>query len=462
MKSGRFKFLLLTIFALNLIVAPPAFAKLCQDNLVSPYYLLEEWANPHPEIDADGNEVQNVGPGDFISANRKTSAEAYDLYQKISAGSDNKAGDLRAIFDRPTVASLLTNEETSGYAVRLKKLLQTYQRTKLSLKELLEKSLKGVVPESSIQGRLNGEIRGNLTAIRRVLGEMELSEVQELVYGKKPLKPSPGSLLGKYISETGAKTMVRTFSTTAEENGPQGPPKLVVALSAKSFPIYQKYFGRPEFLVHTHGPQQGTLYVAHDENVYNWNGNQGDLRFPAEGSLWPHILLKSSEAERTRNYFALHLEDTQFAMRPWEKYPKYCAEGAYTNCSHWIGNLPIGDKLVSAYRYPGYVDDYAANHIQGFERKKAEDQAPRVKTLVPYEAENELEQMVYKAPGHQQLAGVIGIMRQQDRAELANPGFVLVTLTARAPTERVPFMFYAVADHRAPIARNFDRQAQPY
>jgi hypothetical protein len=442
-----------TLGALGAFGASSSFAAddLCNDALLSAQQVLASWeAAPVPAV--------MIQP-DFIATNRANAVATYNLYKELASGA--KSG-IRARFDDHSVARILTDESSSGYILRLKALLEAYQQSDESFSTVLGKFLEGKVPARTIDSRVHNAIPGNMPGLHRALGEMELVEVQELTHGGDPLHPTPDSLLGKYIAETGAQTVIRTFSQTVAENGPQGTEKLVVAMSANSFATHQKYFGNQNFLIHTHGPQQGTLYVAFDNKTYSWAGDRGDLRFSQVGSLWPHILLKTTEVERTRNYFALHSKNVGLAMRPWDSLQNYCARGAYNSCTHWIANLPIGDKKVDEYRYPGFVDNYAANHLPDYVQDPAKDAAPRVKALEPHGNPDPLVQMVYQAPGHEQLAGVLSLMPQQEAAEFANPGYVLLTLTSRTETDRVPFVFVITNDHQEPLTADFNRIVHPY
>lgn len=430
-----------------------AFASGCEDLLlVQNEATIRQWSTPDPQLNA------------YVSAYRTAAADAFRLYESLVATPGAKSEDVRQMFKKDGVLSVLLNDEMPGFAKRLKAVFEACQQSDETVASVLARHLEGKVPARQIQNRIQALIstQGSTAFLRRALGEMELTEVHELVHGGDLFHPSPDSLLGKYLAETGAQMVVRSFSQTGQDTGEQGQQKLVIAVSEQSFPIYQKYFGRQEFMVHTHSPSQGTLYIGFNGASYSWGGGGQALRAHGAGSLWPHIMLKTTEAERAANYFALHTQNVNLAMRPWESMPTYCAVGAYTSCTHWFGNLPIGDRKVTEYRFPGFIDQYASNHIPDFRNNPAGDAAPRVKPLEPHSNPDALVKMVFQAPGHEQLAGILDTMPQQEAGEYANPGWVLLTLTSRVGFDRVPFVFYFVTDHRAPLTNNFSRNVNAY
>src|SRR5690606_8823311 len=114
-----------------------------------------------------------------------------------------------------------------------------------------------------------------------------LQDVQRLTYGSDPLHPSPQSLIGQYLEATGASTLVRTFPAYPERDWdgrgeiPEGPEKLVVALSPPTLPIYLEIFGREEFLVHVHRPHQDTLVTGQKGYVGTYGNHSHRLEYAA-------------------------------------------------------------------------------------------------------------------------------------------------------------------------------------
>src|SRR5690606_16617256 len=125
----------------------------------------------------------------------------------------------------------------------------------------------------------------------------------------------------------------------------------------------------------------------------------------------------------------------------------YCAAGGYTCCTHWIGNIPIGDKKVSSYSFPGNVDEHAGN---------ARGTGPQRQKLKPYDYPNPLMQLVWQVPGNEQLADVLGVHRSKMSGELAKSGWVLHTLAGAVGRDRVPVVFYFVSNHKDEIETPID------
>jgi hypothetical protein len=352
--------------------------------------------------------------------------------------------------------SVLANPEMAYYHKRLNMVLEsaladgTQKTMNQKILSAVKKSLRNAVPKDTIEKRIEALVNNERGSLLQALGEMNLSEVQRLVYGKNPLRPSNDSLLGQYIKATGAATRVRTFT-----RGPRrmdGPKKLVVSLSPQSFEKYNELFSLVNFLIHMHSPQQGTLQLVHEGMWGSYGRNTSAMRAPGMGALLPHVLLTTSEGQRARLFFELAKSGAGEAREPWQL-ENYCATGGYASCTHWFGNIPVGDKLVKEYTFPGKVDQYANNSV---------GPGPQTKVLKPFEHANPLASLVWKAPGHQQLSDVIGLHRANISGELANPGWVAYSLLGGAGVDRVPFVFLATTDHRSPIPKNFDLQISAY
>jgi hypothetical protein len=252
-------------------------------------------------------------------------------------------------------------------------------------------------------------------------------------------------LIGKYISETGAATVIRSFSLGPGKNG-QGPRRLVVALSAETFPIYQKYFTREEFLI-----PFGHAHLVHNGKVHSYTHSGIEFRFTHHlNTPLPLVLLKTSEARRAAQFFELYAKLKLTSGGPWHHaaakpwmLPGYCAAGGYDNCTHWIGNMPLGDELVDEYTFPACFE-------------AGGDRAPRTQKLMPYEHPDPLMHEVWSVPGHQQFADMIGQRDANLHGEFASPGWVITTILGPTSVERVPIVFVIVADHKAPIPADFE------
>jgi hypothetical protein len=401
-------------------------------------------------------EVVQPEPGTYVQVNERWQnlrierAESLELYDRAM-----RAARTPLIIGELDVLNLLSNPEMTYYHSRLKSALKSALADK-STKSMnqkilaaLKRSLKNAVPKDSIDERIESFQKNEKDSLLRVLGQMDLKELQTLVYGTNLRNPSPDSLLGQYLSSTGATTSMRAFPKGPRRS--DGEPKLVVSLSQRSFAKYKALFSTINYLIHVHSPQQGTLYVAHEGMSGSYANLQSEIRAPSPGALLPHILLTTSEGQRARLFFALGSQSSE-AREPWDL-ENYCAKGGYSSCTHWFGNIPVGDKLVEGYTFPGKVDEHAYNNVP---------RTPRYRQLREYVSDNPLMKLVWKVPGHEQLADVLGLQRANTSGEFANPGWVAYNLIGAADVDRVPIVFLTVGNHRKPIPRDFDLQISAY
>lgn len=379
---------------------------------------------------------------------RLATLESYERLTKNDA-------ELEKLLSPDEIAEILANPESTYAPEMLAQLLTRYEGAKTGsakekIQSALDELLQDKVPASSIKSRIDNFLaRKSDDALMRALGDMSFEETKELYHGGNPLKPSSDSLIGKYLSETGASTTVKAFPLTP--GGTElGPERLVVSVSESAFASYQKYFKRHDSL-----SVIGHAYVIHDGKLSSYIHKGVDMRLPSVGNTLPTVLLKTSEADRTTQYLRVMTSMQgggyswdSVAMQPW-KLDGYCAVGAYVNCTHWIGNMPIGDRLVDEYSFPGAMDTYAQNHLA------TNDAAPRVAKLAPYKSDDVLLKRVFKVPGHEQFADVIGQHDANMRGDFANPGWVIHTLLGPTSSDRVPVVFLVTPDHKAPIDPKF-------
>lgn len=308
-----------------------------------------------------------------------------------------------------------------------------------------------------------------------LIEHLTLAQVQQRMHGGNPLSPTPESWLGQYIAETGAASAVRRFPKGPEFPDQWGEERLVVAVSESSLPAYLKYFKRREILQHLHTPRQGTLYLHFNGKVGSYGQMTGELRATAVNSVLPTVLLSTSEGLRAEKFFSLATVDRTAANLPWtltnfvppappppnagqaavQPPPPpihYCAEGGYNSCTHWVGNIPIGDDLVDRYIFPGKVDQYAGGNM---------DPGPQQKPLENYQHGNPLVKEVWQVPGHKQLWEVLGQYDAQVGGYFASPGWVAHIFAAWVGVDRAPVVFVFVPDHTASIPENLDMQTSP-
>lgn len=347
----------------------------------------------------------------------------------------------------------------------------------------LAHSLENVVPESGIQKRVNDLIvsKGtSMKAIQRALGEMELDELQELVHGGNPLKPTPESLIGQYLSRTGATTLKYRFPTTAKVGDQYktfGEPKLVIAVSAASAAIYHELFSRPEFLLQHHTPNQGTLMTVHNKvyGSYLDRDSVHDLtQVHSEGAILPHILLPSQEANRMLLISEMGSRYS-FLRESWKVCPGYSPMGGYGSCTHWFGNLPVGRTIVRDAKHPGKIDQWASNAVS---------ESPQIGPFGSYTMEefirnaeismgaqstemrtwaNEVIPLVWNNNGqgaNMSLSEMLGPKELQANldGEYANPGYVVHRLTGNVGNDWVPFVIRVVLNHQKAMDPKFDPQ----
>lgn len=443
-------------FALALLLTSPALANdLCQQ-------LFRE--NPAPTLDQMRATAEQL-PNDPRVPRRA----AWEAWKALTAQSQNMA----EIFPESAVLPLIVREDTTAYARALAEILPRISRGLLSigngpegqgainllLQAELNKYLLGKIPQQELQSRIQyffGSIQRTPETLARALGDLSLTDVQNWAYGGNLQSPNPASLIGEYIQITGASYGLRTFSTQPGDAGLQGPQRLVIYVSAQSFDTYRRLFGGENFLVHVHTPRQGTLMVSHEGMAGSYASLQAPLRFPQVGTVMPHILLSTREAERVRLFFELGKYGTTTAdptLREMARYPwqlngpqgPYAPTSGYTCCTFWIGNIPLGDNRTAQYTFAGHQEGGSLGP------------APQVGELKPYTNADPLIRQVWQVPGHEQLSHVLGQAEANGRGEFANPGWVAITLTGPAPVERVPIVFVAVPDHRAPFDPNFFR-----
>ncbi len=297
-----------------------------------------------------------------------------------------------------------------------------------------------------------------------IAGEKTLDEMKTLTFGSDPLHPDPESLLGRYLSETGATALIRTFlrapaSSTLPPSVP-GPEKLVVAVSDRSFTAFSRYFSVEHLLFHYHTPRQDTLNLAYHGRMGAYANHNRRIEFGVAGTLLIPILFSEDESRALTHFFNLASVDSIIAREPWnlksstgESYAP--TDGYAGECTYWFGNIPVGAQQVSTYEHANKND---ANGTQPFIKNLVEYSSVRRNgRLQPLtRRESEKTHLVWSVPGRQQLGELLGQREAKLRGELANPGWVAYTLLGSVGTDRVPVVFRLVPDHTLPMDPNFD------
>ena len=250
-----------------------------------------------------------------------------------------------------------------------------------------------------------------------------------------PLHHQVQERLNQYVRETGAS--VRKMAFPKIQGGAEmGPERTVLALSAASFASFVQHFSDLDmFSTMGHGN------LLFKNSIYAYNGQRSDFRLPALNTPLPIVLLKPTEAQRFGTYMNLIVQFggswSSKLKQPWQIPGYMSAQGGYHCCIHWIGNIPIGDKLVEEYSLPG-----------------GDNQPPRIAKLSPYQPRDQQDQwaaQVWTYPGHEQLADTLGQKDANLRGEFASAGWVIQSLLGGTSTERVPLVFIVTNDHQAPI-----------
>lgn len=274
-----------------------------------------------------------------------------------------------------------------------------------------------------------------------ILGDLSLQETQVLFYGGDVQHPTEGSLLGQYLKQTGAKTKMVGFAKKYRE-ADLGPEKLVVAVSPQTFEKFK------EIILSNHHFMTvvGHANVIHGGNFYNYNGQKSEIRALGQGTPFPLLILKTTESQRMTRYMDLTTDPRYSSWigqnplkKPWYL-ENYCAKGGYECCTHWLGNIPLGDQLVKEYSFPPSEYGQAPK-------------GPQIKPLQDYitTEQNSVLKTVWKNPGHMQLSEMMGQKEANVTGEMASPGYVLHTMIGPTSAERIPLVFWMTNDHTTEI-----------
>ncbi len=350
---------------------------------------------------------------------------------------------IHSVLSQDTALDIISNLDVPFYRERLNELITAVldDHSAISIEVKVEIHARDLLKKAGFR---TAEVEHRILQWRareqfswyRILGDRTLEETREYFVGRDLDSIDPESLVGKYIAATGAshKWVSNPIAPTA--GAALGPKKLVVSVDQTTFAEFMKIAGQPGFLSvlgHANALFNGTMYM--------FGGQRSEPRLPSLGTPLPFLMLKTSESERTSRFLRLATTTygnswTTCLKLPWMN-QGYCATGGYTCCTHWWGNIPIGDDLVSRYGFPG--SEYGA------------DPAPRFQDLRPYQSNDPELKLVWKVPGNKQLSNVIGEEEANLDGRFASPGWVIQTLLGPTKRERVPVVFWITENAKAPI-----------
>lgn len=365
--------------------------------------------------------------------------EVYEKYQALTAAQKRSA-----LISADEAAELSAENDIAIYRDHFKKMLEKIQENpNESAKKLVEDYGKNLLTEmhfteAEIAERIvNWKNKGE-DRWYRLFGDRTLKEVQKLYIGNEVGAIAVDSLIGKYISETGAKTKKIRYPTKPGSTT-LGQEKILIAVSANSLEQFKKILEQPYSM-----SVLGHAHVLHRGNIITHGAAKSEFRLPSVNTPLPFLMMKTSESERLNRYMNVVVERQNESWygttkQPW-KLQGYCAQGGYDCCTHWLGNIPLGDLRVDEYKFPGNFEN---------------NQGPQIQKLATYTSDDEKIKQIWKVPGHQQFSAVIGQENANLQGQFASPGWVITTLLTKTENERVPVVFWITNDHTVDIPDDF-------
>lgn len=312
---------------------------------------------------------------------------------------------------------------------------------------------------------------------------LTFKESRKLLFGNNeadPLLRDPNSLVSFYISEASkilgaAPAEVRASFFVDPKRTEKGYERLYISVDSRSFPVFKELIlNNPLFFSHHHSNQQGTLHMAFNGVDVSYAGSStGTLNFNV-GTVVPSIILSSTESSRLMNYFELGRYSEGRAKFTWNygrmvnnQFVPWVTPGAYTCCTHWIGDVPFGDQSTHEVVTPGAVDNYAFNHLP---ENDASPRRSQLNGFTHYHSHNGnvnteltdskyLDRLSFKVWWDQgespsRFYQVLGLESEQGHASLVNPGYVLYSELGSAKVERIPLVFVYRTDATQPLTQN--------
>lgn len=350
----------------------------------------------------------------------------------------------------------------------------------------LEAVLRKRVPLQDVAARLDLLRRSEVSLgdLKAALGQLDLEGALSKLLGPGGIHDvSPDSILGEYLLAAknmgiDVQTKISRFPRGPGQDG-FGGEKWFVSVDSSTAPLLSKLLaGNPHYLYHAHTPGQTTLHLkfrGHNVSYAAYDYPTGFI-FHA-GAIEPLIVLSSEEGNALNNYLLLGTLERKFAKYPWgfnqgaerKEGSAYCREGGYGSCTHWVGEMPIGERWVNQYHFPGYLGD--DRYLHGH-REQPKDKDPELRSsilpdyydhfispgeVIPLSKSDRvhrLARMVWlPGMGREQFFSLIGDNQAEGLAEgeWANPGWVLYALLTRSYQARVPVVFFYRRDASLPL-----------
>lgn len=274
----------------------------------------------------------------------------------------------------------------------------------------------------------------------------ELDQLGVSLHGGSPLKPTPDSLLGNYLQETGARSIVRAFPPHYNSApGSDGPKRLYVSVTPDSFESFKNRFIQSNFLAHIHEPHQRVLSAGYLGNRGVMGRLSASFDFSYSGVLIFPILITNEEAQRASSYFDLAVKTPasfDITSAPWllknQEGAPYCPVGNVNSYSDWFIQLPIGSEQT-VERTP-------------YDRETVYASAKAANFSITDPTYFSHIQNVWSSPmGHTPLSSLLGF----DGLDLANPGRIASALLGSTTLRRLPVVFRFVNRH-SDFEQNFD------
>lgn len=278
-----------------------------------------------------------------------------------------------------------------------------------------------------------------------------LEQVRVEIFGVDPLHPSPSSLLGRFIAETGAATEIIRVQSSAQGSSVTpflGPERLLVHILPSDFERYRETF---ELQV----PLLQVLSMSNSQAeylVYGWRflsesntgiALSGSAYFDSRARSYA-IVLSDAESSRMEELIDVAQSSLEILRAPWNLVDddniRYCPVPRRVPASwDWLAHLPIGESVLDRYEFnrraPGLVTqtDEEDPPLMPFSRHLSLE--GRVKDILPK------WRRVWTIPGRELFADVIGVGDSYRQGGFSTNAAFVNTMNTAVSVERLPVLF---------------------